>query len=324
LQSLYKPKVEFLSVVAVDNITLRDTRRDREIPLRVYYPRAEGSFPIIFFSHGAGGSKEAYSSLSCFWASCGYICIHPTHFGNDSTTLIESGLQAVKKYINDPRVWSVRPQDISFLIDSLEELKYRIPPLKDIMDEARIGISGSSYGAYVTMLLAGAKIDTPWEPDVTFCDHRASAFLAISPQGTGKYGLNPYSWSQIQAPMLMLSGTQDQGWDGEPASWRLEAFKYMPPGDKYQVLIEGAHHASYDENKLRGQALHRIVTRNFQTSDADMADYWKRQKRIRNYVQNASIPFWDAYLKHEDSAKEFLQSDALQVLSGGEISICMK
>ena len=324
MQSLYKPKVESLTVVAVNNITLRDTRRDRQVPLKVYYPQAEGSFPIIFFSHGAGGSNEAYSSLSCFWASCGYICIHPTHFGTDSTTLIESGLQAVKKYINDPRVWSVRPQDISFLIDSLEELKYRIPPLKDIMNETRIGISGSSYGAYVTMLLAGAKIDTPWEPDVTFCDRRASAFLAISPQGTGKYGLNPSSWNQIQIPMLLLSGTQDQGWDGEPASWRLEAFKYMHLGDKYQVLIEGAHHASYDENKARGQVLHRLVTRNFQTSDVDMADYWKRQKRIRNYVQISSIPFWDAYLKHEDSAKEFLQSDALQVLSGGEISISRK
>lgn len=322
--SVYKSKVKSLTVVAVDNITLRDTRRERQIPLKVYYPQGKGLFPIIFFSHGAGGSKKAYSSLSCFWASCGYICIHPTHFGTDSTTLIENGLQVVKKYINDPRVWSVRPEDISFLIDSLDGLKCRIPPLKDIMDEARIGISGSSYGAYVTMLLAGAKIDTPWEPDVTFANQRASAFLAISPQGTGKYGLNPYSWNQIQAPMLIVSGTQDQGWDGEPASWRLEAFKYMHPGDKYQVLIEGAHHASYDGDKVTGQTLHRLVTRNFRASDAEMTEYWKRQKRIPNHVQNVSIAFWDAYLKHEDSAKEFLQSDALQVLSDGEVSIFRK
>jgi hypothetical protein len=98
----------------------------------------------------------------------------------------------------------------------------------------------------------------------------------------------------------------------------------MHPGDKYHVLIEGAHHASYDDTKLRGPTLHRIVTRKFKASDAEMADYWKRQKRIRNYVQNASIAFWDAYLKHEDSAQEFLQSDALQVFSGGEVSVLMK
>ena len=320
----YIPQLRSIPVVTVDDITLRDSRREREVPVRIYYPQAQGLFPIIIFSHGAGGSKEAFSSLSCFWASCGYICIHPTHLGNDSSLVKTGGLQAVKQYVNDPRFWQVRPHDVSFLIDSLGELKHRLPDLREKMDESRIGMSGSSYGAYVTMLVAGAIIDTPWEQGVSFRDDRASAFLCISPQGTGKYGLNTHSWSKIEAPMLTISGSKDQGWEAQPPSWRLEAFSYLPPGDKYHVLLEGANHASYDESKDIARPFARRVTQNLTIADKDSSPYWQKQKRIRTYLQNASIVFWDAYLKQENSAKEFLKSDALQVNTNGEVSVFSK
>jgi hypothetical protein len=66
---------------------------------------------------------------------------------------------------------------------------------------------------------------------------------------------------------MTLSGTQDSGLAGEPPSWRLEAFRNMPPGDKYQVLVEGARHLSF---AVGG----------------------------RPCVVRETIAFWDSYLKH--------------------------
>lgn len=321
---MYIPKSQSLTVGVVDDITLMDSRRDRKLPVRIYYPQEQGSFPVIIFSHGAGGSKEAFSSLSSFWCSCGYICIHPTHLGNDFSPLRETNLQELKNYVNDPKTWSIRPKDISFLIDSFDELKRQVPPLSERMDETRVGISGHSFGAYVTLLLAGAIVEIPGEQSSSFADNRASAFLAMSPQGTGQYGLNKQSWSQIKAPVLTVSGSKDQGWNRQHPSWRLEAFSYMPPGEKYHTLIVGANHFSYGDQKVINRTFQRLLRPKSNLLNIDISRNFVMEERIRSYVRDATITFWDAYLKQENSAKEFLKSEEFQAYSHGEVSVFMK
>jgi predicted dienelactone hydrolase len=44
-----------------------------------------GQFPVIVFSHGAGGSGQNYFPLTHYWATHGYVIIQPTH--NDSIAL---------------------------------------------------------------------------------------------------------------------------------------------------------------------------------------------------------------------------------------------
>ncbi|MCY7292883.1 MAG: hypothetical protein LH615_11955, partial [Ferruginibacter sp.] len=89
---MYTPKYTSLTVAIANHITLIDQKRDRQLPLKIYYPQAPGLFPVIIFSHGAGGSKTAFASLSTFLASCGYICIHPTHYRHNVNILRESGM----------------------------------------------------------------------------------------------------------------------------------------------------------------------------------------------------------------------------------------
>ncbi len=64
------------------NCVLFDKARERKIPCTIYYPREDGVFPVIIFSHGIGGSKDDYVYLGKFWAEHGYVCIHVTGRGD--------------------------------------------------------------------------------------------------------------------------------------------------------------------------------------------------------------------------------------------------
>ncbi len=59
---MYVPKSTGLKIAVANHITLIDHKRDRQLPLKIYYSHAPGLFPIIIFSHGAGGSKTAFTN----------------------------------------------------------------------------------------------------------------------------------------------------------------------------------------------------------------------------------------------------------------------
>ena len=62
-----------------------DTARQREVPVKLYYPKTgEGPFPVLIFSHGLGGSRDGYEYLGQHWASHGYVSVHLQHKGSDT------------------------------------------------------------------------------------------------------------------------------------------------------------------------------------------------------------------------------------------------
>src|SRR5215471_1389673 len=71
--------------VGTIDTTIHDARRNKDLPIRVVAPKSGGPFPVIVFSHGAGGSGKNYFALTGYWASHGYVLIQPTH--NDSLAL---------------------------------------------------------------------------------------------------------------------------------------------------------------------------------------------------------------------------------------------
>src|SRR5207244_245525 len=118
------------TVQVIEAITLHDGKRDKDVLLKIYAPASGGPFPVIIFSHGAGASKDAYGALGRFWASYGYVCIHPTHA--DSLALRgAAGLRGlVGRTISDPEGWRNRVRDITFVLDSLGEIERKEPALK--------------------------------------------------------------------------------------------------------------------------------------------------------------------------------------------------
>lgn len=263
-------------------MVLNDPERGKELQLRLTYPRERGSYPLIVYSHGAFGSNRNYRPLVEHWVSHGYVVVQATH--SDSLSLGGAGGRTAD--VKDPRNfqdWHNRPQDIKLILDSLDRLQAPI-------DRNRIGVGGHSYGAHTSQLLAGAQT-LPGPHGSDHSDPRPSAFLLISPQGRGSL-LHQNSWKQIRRPMMVITGSQDKVRTGEDPETRLDPYDLSAPGQKHLLWIEGATH---DFGGISGKA------RSFLSTGAE-------NPRHLGYVFSTSLAFWDAYLKREPSALQFLNT----------------
>jgi predicted dienelactone hydrolase len=306
--------------------TLHDAKRNKDLPIRIVVPKSGGPFPVIVFSHGAGGSGQNYFGLTGFWASHGYVVIQPTH--NDSVALrreqgepLPSGpRELVEEYLFNYQDWIDRVRDVTLVMDSLVELEKRLPELKGKLDQKRIGVGGHSYGAFTTQMIGGVTLDIPGQPKAqSFGDARPLALLLLSPQGKSANGLTENSWKTMTRPMMTMSGSNDSGVMGQLANWRRDPFTYSPAGDKYLVWIEGAFHMSFTGALAQPQTASgprgMLFSRMGQGTD---------QKAVFDYVKVASIAFWDAYLKGEPKAKTYLTSDTLVKYSNQTVSVDRK
>jgi predicted dienelactone hydrolase len=304
----YKLAVGPYAVAEVADIVLHDGKRNKDLHMRIFYPTGAGPFPVIVFSHGAGGSQSCCEELTRHWASYGYITLQPTH---DDSTLQRRNtgeedidfLKAVRDALKQPALWQSRPQDISFVLDSLPTLQKRIPALAGKIDSRQIGVGGHSMGAFTADAIAGALVDLPKHSATDFADPRVKAVLLLSPQGPGEFGLNDHSWDQVNIPLLSMTGSLDRGAGQQDPEWRKIPFERSRPGDKYLVFIQGANHMSF------------ITAKRLSPSRGVRGD------AILGYTNSASLAFWDAYLKADPAAKKYLQSDALADSTRGAVKI---
>jgi predicted dienelactone hydrolase len=300
----YKLETGPLAVTEVAGLVLHDDKRNKDVRVRVFYPVIAGKYPVIIFSHGAGGSDTCCESLTRHWATYGYITLQPIH--EDSVVQRRSSgdenarfPQAVREALKNPALWESRPQDISFLLDSLPGLQKRVAGLNGKTDTTRIGVAGHSMGAYTAEAIAGALLDLPGRPGQNFSDPRAKAILCLSPQGPGQFGLTARSFSNISLPFMGITGSLDNLGPLANAAWHKIPFERSQPGDKYEVFIQGASHMSF------------ITAETVNSARSSQA------AAILGYTNSASLAFWDAYLKNDLAAKKFLQSDALERSSHG-------
>jgi predicted dienelactone hydrolase len=304
----YRLETGPLAVTEVPDIVLHDAARNKDLHVRIFYPVTQGKYPVIVFSHGAGGSQNCCESLTRHWATYGYVTLQPTH--DDSIVQRrKSGdenlrfLQAVRDALKNPALWESRPQDISFLLNALPDLQKRVGSLGDKLDLNRIGIGGHSMGSYTAEAVGGALVDLPGHPATSFSDPRAKAILCLSPQGPGQFGLSARSFDTIGLPFMGITGSLDSLGPVASPAWHKIPFERSQPDDKYELFITGANHMS------------------FITAETLLPARSSQAAAILGYTSSASLAFWDAYLKDDPAAKQFLQSDAMERSSHGNAKL---
>jgi predicted dienelactone hydrolase len=276
---------------AMQDITLRDIKRGIEIEARVQFPQEGTKLPLVVFSHGFGADRTSFTTIAQHWAEHGYVVVSPSHmdgFGKSKdkgAALPKGGLPALMA--NAVLKIENRVGDITFVLDSLDQIISQVPALKDRVDPSRVGVSGHSLGAYTTMLVGGVTADIGEVKQRSFKDARVRCILPISGQGTGQQGLTEASWATLTIPMLTMTGSLDKGAGGQGPAWKMEPYKFSPAGDKFLVFIEGANHVSFGGAKPGG---------------------------ITDAVKTVTLAFWNAYLKDDDSVKKTLKDGSVFAL----------
>lgn len=294
-----------LAIETVESLPLKDAVRKKDLICKVHFPQTGGPYPVILFSHGFGGNKDAFGPVGRHWASHGYVVFHPTHADGlgraKGIPKVDTGEEAGARMrfqgliagINDPQKIGDRVADLVLILDSLDRMPNAVPALKGKIDAKHIGVAGHSFGAYTAMLIGGVTADLGIEKDRGFADKRVACILPISGQGTGQQGLTDRSWDALKIPMMTITGTRDHGAGGQGVDWKKEPYQFSPKGDKFLVVIDGANHLSF------GGGL------------------GPRSSAPTEVVKQCSIQFWDAYLKDSAVAKKYLQSNRLVKDSGG-------
>ena len=165
----------------------------REVPVHFYYPDADGSFPLIVFSHGAFGYYQSNYSTYAELASNGYVVAaldHPHHafFSKDTDgklVLVDNGflndavaIQNADKSAEDvytiTRDWmQLRMDDTDFVLDTIEAAKAdgalngawhtehaaEILSVLEKTDTGRIGLMGHSMGGATAVSVGRMRSD---------------------------------------------------------------------------------------------------------------------------------------------------------------------
>jgi predicted dienelactone hydrolase len=129
---------------------------DRNLGGTLDAPLAKGGpFPLIAFSHGSGGEPNQSRYLVQYLASHGFVVVAPPHPDSRASECgLSCGLPA-SSTMN-------RPHEIMAAVDFvLAENDQADALLEGAVDEARIGMTGHSYGGLTTLLVMGGEYNRP-------------------------------------------------------------------------------------------------------------------------------------------------------------------
>lgn len=321
----YTAATEEKPVGVIPDAMLRDGKRQKDLDMSIEYPIAAGSYPLIVWSHGFGGSSRGYVGLSSYWASQGYVVIKPTHA--DSVRM--QGMREMEDVWESQGAadWRNRVQDVSFVIDSVAQLEEKYPELKGKIDTKNIGVGGHSYGAHTAMLAGGVKT---FPGGTSYADPRVKVIMALSPQGPSEQrGLTAQSFTTLTLPTLFMTGTLDRGVsEAETPEWRRQAYELSPAGDKMLVVLEGARHATFsgrvggmvEEGRRGGSDIAfpetdptnpRVgggyVPPTGTRARSNPRDPQLSERTIFARAKAISVAYWDAYLHGNAKGREFLE-----------------
>ena len=310
----YRPADEYL-VDVFEGYTVQDALRKRSIKILLRYPLgAPNPLPLIVWSHGGGANPDGHNTYREWGealAAAGYAVIHLAH--EDDVYNAHCAALRIPASECEPRdferevaqggtldvLWLNRARDASAVLDDLAGIE-AATGLQ--FHRTRIAAAGHSGGAHTVVTLAGVYLDiSPSVHNLRAHDLRFSAFLACSPQGIGRLGLNENSWSSLSAPMMVQTGAADMTAEENAAS-RRDAFMHMPPPEKYLLYIDSP------------AATHNAFALSLAPGDTTLTPFLKA----------SALAFFDAYLRNRAAAKEWLASGKINQWSRSLAQITKK
>ncbi|MGN7502764.1 MAG: alpha/beta hydrolase family protein [Alphaproteobacteria bacterium] len=281
-------------------------RTERPVPFKIYYPAPQDvtageKLPVIIWSHGLGGTRDGAGFISRYLAHFGYIIVHIQHHGTDSY-LWEGkaghpwdNIRAAKI----PRKMALqRYQDVPYALKCLKNGTDIAPEILDIMDLSTIGMSGHSFGAGTTQIMAGQSLGRGRRLYHFKHDDFKAGILYSPIPSFNRQDAAETIYGHIDIPLMHMTGTEDYSpVDKTDYKTRLEIFEHVDKAAQHLFILEDGDHMIYSGS--RGQ----------------LADNVNRE-RHEELILIASLAFWDAHLHHDQAAIEWLTEGGFSAYLG--------
>lgn len=284
------------------DLLVKDQTRDREIPVYVYLPAKSEPAPVVLFSHGLGGWRQANGYLGKHWSAHGYVVVFLQHHGSDDAIWrklrFSERMESMKRAASSEN-FLLRVHDVPAVLDQLEKWNNNANhPLSGRLDTKRVGMCGHSFGAVTTQAVSGQSFA---RGGLTYTDDRIKAALAFSPSSPRFGGTADHAFANVHIPWMLMTGTKDTSpIGGADVASRLAVFPALPAGDKFELVLDNAEHSAFNDRPLPG-------------------DREKRNPNHHRAILALGAAFWDTYLRDDPAAKKWLLGDGpRQVLEPGD------
>jgi predicted dienelactone hydrolase len=327
----FDPSQPGTAQVKILNLSLNDQKRDRKIPVDIYWSNdANANKPLIVFSHGLGSVRTDLRYLAEHLASHGYVVAALEHPGSNEDN-INSALQGKTRPVK-PQEFLNRPQDVSFVLDELEKLNQTTNhPLQGKLATMNAMVVGYSFGGSTALALAGGELQlerlkqrckknlailslgeamqciAQELPENTYQlrDTRIKQAIALNPTTSlifGETGL-----TKVQIPTLVLAGSADKT---TPAlTEQIVAFDKIPSPKWLVGIVGGTHLSVKDPSKTMDQ----IGQPNTPISGGEVVG--EQAADIRKYLKAITLAFAAQMTPEAKNYAIFLTSDYAQFAS---------
>ena len=330
----FNPAMIGNQVVEKQTIALRDTKRNRTIPVDIYSNSVEQSQqPLVVISHGFGANRRYLEYLATHLASYGISVAAIEHPGSNMTAINQATNAADLKKLLSPTEFIDRPKDISFLLDELAKLNNQPGRLRGKLNTQKVSVIGHSLGGYTALAIVGGEVNIKqlrqycnkslniasapgdWlqcaaaslpEEKLQLQDERIKSAIALNPMVGKLFG--DKGLSKINKPVLMLSGTEDAL---TPAlTHQLQPFSQLG-GQKYLVTAIGGTHLSISDGAYPVNSATKIIRERRGT----------QAKPLRELVEGVSVAFVKQLAPEAKKYQPFLTSAYAQSFSTPEIKL---
>jgi predicted dienelactone hydrolase len=270
------------------DLTVHDTERERDIPVRIYLPATTAPSPVVLFSHGLGGTREGCVYLGEQWAARGYVAVFLQHPGSDDSVWKNAPdgdfMQAMKRAAS-VKNFMLRVQDVPAVLDQLGVWNAdKTNALAGRLDLKKVGMSGHSFGAITTEAVSGETFASEGQ---AFTDARIRAAIMLSPSAPRSLSATE-AFASVKLPWLLMTGTKDVAPIGDAGvQSRLAVYAALRGGPKYEVVLNNAEHSAFTDRALPG-------------------DHEPRNPNHHRVILALSTAFWDAYLRDDAAALAWL------------------
>lgn len=288
------PDSEPRRVLLARGIFADEARDGRVVPWKLYHPEnPDGEMlPLVVWSHGLGGSRDGAGFLARHIAAHGYYVLHIQHPGTDSS--LWEGKPGhpwdVIRNTHIPREATLaRFRDVPFVLDRFQDYAAQNPKIAGGVDFNRIGMSGHSFGAMTTQVMAGQLFPAQDGTLLDLRDTRFRAGILYSPVPVRHLTerTDAEIYGPIAIPLFHMTGTEDESpVEGFGADLRQIIFEYGA-GPAYLLELAGGDHMVYVGS--RGK----------------LADNPKRGEH-ETIIKAGALAFWDAFLKDYAAARDWL------------------